>query len=844
MTDKNIVGLSVAQVEEKLKTEGENLLEGRKKDGPFKIFFNQFKDLITIVLMAGALISLFLGERVDSIIIMGIIVMNAIMGFIQEYRTEKSLEALRALSAPVCSVIRSGEKRNIQAKNIVTEDIVSLKAGDRIPADCKVISAGEVKVNESVLSGESLPVSKRKGDLLYMSTGVTSGNCLAKVVAKGMNTKMGEIAGMMSSEDKETPLKKRMNKIGKLLVGISVAVCAIIALAGIYYGQSLSQVFFSAVSLAVAAIPEGLPAAVTLCLAIGVRKMLKRNALIRKLPAVETLGCTTIICTDKTGTLTQNKMTAVRFYAGGRALEKPQADSSDFEMLHRVGRLCLQEDTGEFGGDPTEMAIYKAAKRSGVSVEGYNRKGENPFTSERKAMSVMYEKDGKYYLVVKGAWDRIIKKCHRVLENGRERDMTPRLTELIEEEGSLMAHKALRVMAFAYKVSDLPFEMTEKSENNLVFVGLMGLMDPPRPETFLAIESCYRAGIRPIMITGDHKDTAVEIAKLVGIKIEGGGVITGEELEKMDEKQLQLKVCTTSVFARVSPEHKLKIVKALRHMGHIVSMTGDGVNDAPALKEADNGIAMGKSGTDVAKEAATVILMDDNFATIVAAVEEGRIIYNNIRKFIRYLLACNLGEILLMGCAAFMGLPVPMLPIQILWVNLITDGLPALALGMCSPPAGKRENIMSMPPRNPKESIFAGGLGGSIVFSGLIIGSSALIAFVAGYRVWQDIYAARTACFMVMIMAELMFAFGCRNERGEHIKVFGNKFLCMATGTSFILMLAVIYIPEVAGLFSVVPVKGRLLVIVVVLSLVESIVRLLVQGDKKGLRVIKKRKRA
>ncbi len=827
MTEEFTKGLSKTMAHNRLKAEGENIFLESNKKTALEMFATQFKDIIIIMLAVGAVISLCLGETADSIVIMIIVLMNGTLGFIQEYRTEKSLEALKELSAPVCTVIRDGEKTNISAAGIVREDIVVLSGGDRVPADCRIVQ-GSVTVNEAVLTGESVPVSREEGEQIFMGTGVCWGKCLGYVTATGMNTKMGAVAGMLQGGENETPLKKRLNKIGKMLVGISVGVCIIIAFAGIYYGQPAASVFFSAVSLAVAAIPEGLPAAVTLCLAMGVRKMLRRGALIRSLPAVETLGCTTVICTDKTGTLTQNKMTVVSFFADGVEKENIEGGKG-FEKMKLIAGLCLDEDTDKNYGDPTERAIFCTA---GKAETQYIRKGEVPFTSKRKAMSVVYEKNGGYIIAVKGAPDRILGKCTRVFYNGEKREMDGETRQRIEEQTENMAQRALRVIAFAYREEGNCIDAKEGEEKNLVFVGLMGLIDPPRPEVKGAISKCYKAGIRPVMITGDHKITAIEVAKQVGIKIKEKGVMTGQELDIISDIDLEKRVQDISVYARVSPEHKLRVVKALKNMGNVVAMTGDGVNDAPALKEADIGVAMGKGGTDVAKEAATVVLTDDNFATIVAAVEEGRTIYNNIRKFIRYLLSCNLGEILLMGCAAFLGMPVPLLPIQILWVNLVTDGLPALALGMC--PGEK--NAMSSPPRNPKEGIFKGGLGGSIAFSGLLTGGSALVAFAAGYRIFGDIVYGRTACFGVLIIAELIFALGCRGEK-ENVSVFANVYLLIAVTVSFMLMLGVFYIPFAAELFSVTPPKGKLWLLIVGLSLIEPTLRHLLNIEN----VIKRR---
>ena len=815
MTEKNIKGLTQEQVLQKLKSEGKNTFNEKRKKSPLKLLVEQFSDIIIIMLMAGAFVSLILGEIADSIVIMAIVVLNGVLGFVQEYKTEKSLEALKALSAPLCMVIRNGKKEKILTENVVTEDILVIAPGDKVPADCEIISEGEITVDEAVLTGESIPVRKGMGDNLYMGTGVKSGKCNAKVYATGMNTKMGKVADMLEGDENETPLKKRLNKIGKMLVGISLFVCALIAVAGLYYGHSLKTVFFSAVSLAVAAIPEGLPAAVTLCLAIGVRRMLKKNALIRKLPAVETLGCTTVICTDKTGTLTQNKMTAVKMYTEN--YERDINNVSKAPMLLKMARLCLDEDISENYGDPTEKAIYNICKNE--DIKDYLRVGEIPFSSERKAMTVIYKAHGEYVSVTKGAPDRILKKCRKIYVDGNEVSLNNR--EKIENKIKEMAGEALRVIAFAYKRGS-SITKADAEDGNLVFLGLIGIMDPPRKEVKDAIKKCYRAGIKTVMITGDHSVTAMEIAKQIGMKVKSDGILTGEDLDKISDRDLEKRVSDISVYDRVSTENKMRVVRALKNMGNIVAMTGDGVNDAPALKEADIGIAMGCQGTEVAKESANMVLTDDNFATIVGAVEEGRIIYNNIRKFIRYLLACNLGEILLMGCAAFMGLPVPLLPIQILWVNLVTDGLPALALGMCK---GEKD-IMSRPPRSPRESIFAGGLGIGIIFSGLIIGCCSLVSFIIGYRVHGSLSAARTMCFGVLIISEMFFALRCRSERVK-TEILENKFLIGAIIISVALMIGVMYIPYVQGVFSVISPNKKMWMEILLFSSVETVIGIL-----------------
>ncbi len=793
-------GLSLDEAEKRLKNNGKNIFREKKKKSIFKLFLEQFCDVIIIMLLIGAVISLFLGEIADSIVIMAIVVINGFLGFIQEYKTEKSLEALKKMSSPLCNVIRDGKEIKMSTENVVVGDVVSVSAGDTVPADCEIISYGEVSVSEAVLTGESVPVEKNNGDKIYMGTGICSGKCVAQVFATGMNTKMGSIADMLFQEEDETPLKKRLNKIGHVLVVISLFVCTLIAFAGIYHGQSLKSVFFSAVSLAVAAIPEGLPAAVTLCLAIGVRRMLKRNALVRKLPAVETLGCTTVICSDKTGTLTENKMKVTKIYT--ESYEDDGKNPEKFKNLSLMVRLCLDENIETSANNPTEKAIYEICKKEDISK--YMRKSEVPFTSERKYMEVTHSYENEYITVIKGAPDVILKKCEFIMGDLKPERISRSKFLQIEEKINEMAQMALRIIGVAFK----------KSSGEYIFVGLIGLLDPPRKEVKEAIEKCYRAGIRPVMITGDHILTAKEIADQVGIDSKNS--MTGEELDMLSDKELEKRVNKINIYARVTPRHKMRVVRALKKMGNIVAMTGDGVNDAPALKEADIGIAMGKSGTQVAKEAANMVLTDDNFSSIVNAVEEGRIIYNNIRKFIKYLLACNLGEILLMGLCAFMGLPVPLLPIQILWVNLVTDGLPALALGMCK----GEKNIMETPPRNPQENIFSGGLGKNIVISGVIMGAASLVAFVFGYRSFGDLIVARTCCFAVLIISEMFFAIKCRNETSR-AKLFENKFLIGAVLLSVILMLMVMKVPFLSRIFMVTMPDFNLWIKILALSLIE-----------------------
>ena len=815
-------GLSEREAEKRLLEYGHNELMERKKASAISIFFSQFKDFMVMVLLAATLISLSLGETMDAIAIVIIVVMNAVLGFIQEYRTEKSLEALKDLSAPHAVVIRDGREMEILARDVVPGDLIILEAGDIVPADCLLIQGTGIQVNESILTGESVAVEKvpsqshNKKNKLFMGTTLTAGRGKAIVIATGMNTEMGSIAHMIQSVDEgSTPLEKRLDRIGRQLVYICLGICGVIFLIGIYRGESFYAMLLSATSLAVAAIPEGLPAIVTVTLALGVQRMLKRNALVRKLPAVETLGCTNIICSDKTGTLTENKMTVTQFYVNGRLMNISDLDynsktkqSISLKQLLTIGALCNNAEYKgeEIIGDPTEVAILAASKQGGVSKENlieYTRIGEIPFDSDRKRMSVICKDgSGDTYIFVKGAPDIILGLCNKKLDDTGLVIMTQREKRKVMAINEKMAGQALRVLGFAYKKLDyIPQKLTDPDiEKNLIFVGLEGMIDPPRPETIESIKSCYKAGIKPVMITGDHKLTAVAIAKEIGMKLGKNDVLTGKEIEAMDDRELEKKVGSVSVFARVSPRHKYRIIQALKkNPKNIVAMTGDGVNDAPALKEANIGIAMGKSGTDVAKEAASMVLLDDNFATIVGAIREGRIIYDNIRKFLRYLLACNLGEIVAMAVAAIYGMPVPLVPIQILWINLVTDGLPALALSVDPPDS----NIMNRPPRASNESIFSRGLGTRILISGSLIGGSTITAFMLIlYLTSGNIEMARTVAFATLIMAELIYAFESRSAYGDvwELGLFVNKYLVLAVLSSFILLLLAIYNPFLSSI--------------------------------------------
>lgn len=857
----NFKGLTSQEAQKRLLKYGPNVLEEGRRVSPIQIFLNQFQDFMVMVLLAATLISALMGELADALTITVIVILNTILGFVQEYKTEKSLEALKKLAAPSAKVLRDGEEKEVEASQIVIDDVILLGAGDKVPADALLIEAHNLEVDESILTGESVPVHKEaplnlnrtaveSRNMVYMGTVVTKGKGKAVVTATGMQTEMGKIAGMMKEiEGEETPLQKRLNKLGKVLVVLALFICGAVTVMGIIRGEPIYYMFLSGVSLAVAAIPEGLPAVVTISLAIGVQRMLKRNALIRKLPAVETLGCTNVICTDKTGTLTENKMTVTKVFCDEEVfdvrgkeneelIKKKNISRSALRKMLEIGALCnnvkvkkesikigrevLEED--KYIGDPTEAAIFSFSLKSGISQDFLNkikRIEEIPFDSERKRMTVIVEIDGEKYAYTKGAPDVILELCSFKYVNGKEVPLTPFDKKRALDVNESFGKEALRVLAFAYK--KLPSKspiIAEFVERDLVFVGLEGMIDPPRKEVYDAVLKCKMAGIKPVMITGDHKVTATAIAKELNILGEGEKVITGKDLDEMTDKELE-KTCTNvSVYARVTPKHKYRIVRALKNRGFTVAMTGDGVNDAPALKEADIGIAMGKGGTEVAKEASSMILLDDNFATIVAAVEEGRIIYDNIRKFIRFLLSCNFGEVLTMFFAALMSLKLPLVPIQILMVNLVTDGLPALALGLDPP----EKDIMRMKPRDANESVFSRGLGLRIFIVGVLIGISTVGAYVFALG-YAGLEKARTIAFATLVTVEMIHAFECRSERHLIFELgfFTNPYLVLAVLSSFLIFLSTVYIKPLGVIFKTVPLDAYDWLVVVFFSSIEFV---------------------
>lgn len=854
-------GLGEREARKRLEEFGPNLISEKKGTSPFKILISQFTDFMVMILLASTAVSAFMGEITEAITIIAIVIVNAVLGFIQEYKTERTLEALKELAAPSAKVVRDGVQMTLQAELLVPGDVVHLEPGDRVPADSAVLSAFNLQVDESLLTGESVPVEKsalpesrafdpdERNRSVFMGTNVTSGRAEVLVYSTGMDTEMGRIADMIQGiEDEETPLQKRLAHLGKLIVYGCLIICVIVTITGVLRGYELFTMLLSGISLAVAAVPEGLPAIVTISLALGVQRMLKRSALVRKLPAVETLGCASVICSDKTGTLTENKMTVRKVYAAegicevtgsayelrGDFLRQGQkasvAERAPLRLLLEIAGVCNNaalQSQGKAGaglagrlkgalagekavasGDPTEIALLVAAAKAGLSPDilsqSYTRLDELPFDSERKCMTVVARgKNGDTWVFTKGAPDIIIKKCSRIMTSKSVMDVTPALRAGVLRVNDGFASEALRVLGFAYKRLRRGGYAKEDLEKDLVFVGLMGMLDPPRNEAREAVQKCKMAGIKPVMITGDHKITASAIARELGIFTGDERILTGAELDRMSEEELRRIAGRVAVYARVSPKHKLMIVRVLKDMGHIVAMTGDGVNDAPAVKEADIGVSMGITGTDVTKEASSIILLDDNFASIVAAVEEGRVIYSNIRKFIRYLLACNIGEVLTMFLGTLMGLPLPLLPIQILWVNLVTDGLPAIALGL-EPP---EKDAMKRPPRGAREGIFSGGLHFLILLRGILLGLCTLAVFSSILHFTSNVELARTAAFVTLVLTQLTHVFECKSEHKTlfNIPLFNNKFLVLAVLCSLLMILSVVYVPFLSSIFKTVP---------------------------------------
>jgi len=886
-------GLTSQEAQERLKKYGYNELVAKKRKSALSMFLGEFKDIFILLLIAATIFSAIIGyydvvtgaaegfmeAMADSIIIGAIVILVAITGFVQEYRAEKAIEAMKKLTAPKARVIRDGEEVIIPAKEIVPGDILALESGDQIPADARIIQAIELKTSEAVLTGESAPVNKdvapvkeeaaisERRNTLFTSTHVVYGRGRAVVTTTGMNTEFGKIAEMVqTAQEEETPLQKKLDKfaskIAKVVVGVCIIIFALEAFDVVAQGyiniDGFIQAFMSSISLAISAVPEGLPAIVTVALALGAREFARRNALVRKLSSAEGLGAVTVICSDKTGTITKGEMTVRQIYADGKLLEvtgvgyepkgefkldgEPAKPEGDAELLLRIGALCNNaklrrkeaEDSWEIFGDPTEGALIVAADKGELGEEElqdvYPRIREIPFTSERKRMTTVHKTpQSEVVAYMKGAPETVLEKCSQILENGKEVKLTQAKIAKVLQANEQLASNALRVLAMAYKRLPAAAEKYEDEtiERDLIFVGLQGMIDPPREEAIKANETCRKAGIKTVMITGDHKLTAVAVAKEVGIFKEGDLVLIGTELDKLSDAEFQQEVEKVSVYARVSPEHKLKIVNAWKKKGHIVAMTGDGVNDAPAVKAADVGVSMGITGTDVTKEASDVILTDDNFATIVKAVEQGRVIYDNVRKYARFLISCNFDELLVIGTFAILGglfspelFPLPLLPAMILWINLVTDGAPAVALATDPPDV----DVMDRPPRKPSEGILH-GMGRFILMSFILQSIGTILVFCLEYYVWPSnpwmingvvdetkrlltYEEATTTAFVQAAMFELLVVWNCRSEKRSVWRMgrlaFKNKFFVIADIVSIALTLGITYIPITQQLFHLV----------------------------------------
>ncbi|MBI4154306.1 cation-translocating P-type ATPase [Candidatus Woesearchaeota archaeon] len=788
-------GLSSAEAEKRLQQYGLNEITLEKKDSLLKIFMRQFRSMIVLILVFAIGIALMIGEFLDAAIISIILFLNAILGFVQEYRSEKAIESLKKLTEAQTTVLRDGKEVKVASHLVVPGDVVHLREGDKVPADCRLLECSGLETQEASLTGESTPVSKEvsvlaekvilpeRKNLVYAGTSVTKGKAVALVVMTAMGTEVGKIAGMLQAIKPEpTHLQKKLGSLGRLLGVMAVLVGALVFVLGLLKGGSMSVLLLTAIAIAVAAIPEGLPAVITIALALGVQRMAKRNALVRRLPSVETLGSTTVICTDKTGTLTQNKMEVQKVYADLQEMSIGAVDSKN--ILFDIAVLC--NNATESFGDPTEVALLELAKKRNVQKKGldeeFPRLDEVAFSSELKYMATQHKVKGRKVWYVKGAVDVLVDKCVGVLAEGKVKRMAPKLRDEILGANERMASNALRVLAFAYGNLD-----------QLVFVGLVGMMDPPRDEVKDAIQRCKDAGIKVVMITGDHLITARAVASLIGLE---GKAVSGKDLEEM---RLEEEVENIGIYARVNPEHKLRIVDALKKKGHVVAMTGDGVNDAPALKKADIGIAMGITGTEVAKEASAMVLADDHFATIVRAVEEGRGIYDNIKKFVLFLITSNITEVMVLLSAAILGLPLPLLAIHILWVNLITDGLPALALGV--DPIS--EDVMRLKPRIPKARI----LNKLDVFRVTLLSAFITLLIVTMFKqnLVFGLVAAQSMVFTALVILELFVAFLVRIP--YRLRLFSNAYLWFSVLGSFALQLLVLYTP-LAKVFKVAPLTG------------------------------------
>ncbi|QCC38802.1 ATPase [Bacillus sp. DU-106] len=866
-------GLTDEIVSERLKQYGSNELATKQKRTLWQRIFAQINDVLVYVLIIAALISAFVGEWADASIIALVVVLNAVIGVVQESKAEQALEALKKMATPKAIVKRNGELKEIPSEHVVPGDIVMLDAGRYIPCDLRLIETANLKVEESALTGESVPVDKDAiyhpsmqrdeqvplGDqknMAFMSTLVTYGRGVGVAVETGMNSQIGKIATLLhEADDDMTPLQKSLAQVGKYLGFVAVAICIMMFLIGFLQGRDTLEMFMTAISLAVAAIPEGLPAIVSIVLAIGVQRMIKQNVIIRKLPAVEALGSVTIICSDKTGTLTQNKMTVTHFYSDNTydRLESLNVNNDAQRLLLENMVLCNDASYNNESqtGDPTEIALLVAGTTFNMQKDHlekiHERVNELPFDSDRKMMSTVHTYDESYYSMTKGAIDKLLPRCTHIFKNGKIEVLTDADKDQILEAAGSMSQEALRVLSFAFKQYDSNDVDINYLEKNLIFIGLVGMIDPPRTEVKDSIKECKKAGIRTVMITGDHKDTAFAIAKELGIAEEISEIMIGTELDNISDTELASKINHLNVFARVSPEHKVKIVKALRAKGNIVSMTGDGVNDAPSLKQADVGVAMGITGTDVAKGAADVVLTDDNFSSIVKAVEEGRNIYRNIKKSILFLLSCNFGEIIALFLAILLGWATPLRPIHILWVNLITDTLPALSLGVDP----EDPDVMKEKPRHAKESLFSGSVP-FLIFNGVIIGLLTLIAFIVGAKFYTGdtnlfplfperidddaLLHAQTMAFVVLSFSQLVHSFNLRSITKSifSIGIFTNKYLVFSLLIGVLMQVCIISIPPLANIFGVHALTMRDWGFVLLLSIIPLILNEIIKLVKRN----------